>query len=472
MSDINPIILPAAPIQASQAAPTQASPTQATGAQALSKEQAFIQLNARAMSAAKPADLQFIIVNETIALAHYRQAAFFESSNTQKPILSTASGMVSVAESSPYSVWLNRFAKSFPSAAGCHRLNLDDAKLDVQEGWQEWLPEHLLVIPLTHNNKLHGHAMYAREAAWSDNEINQLAFLHNTYSYCMAALQKTNFSVVRAIGGLLNFKTLLISSLIFLALMFIPVRLSTLAPAEVIALNAFSVAAPQDGVIHAFSVQPNSSVKKGDVLFTLDDTSITNRFEVANKALATAKSDALVAEQRAFDDIRGKAELAGAAGRVREKEAELASIQALMARQEIRAERDGIAIFSDANDWIGRPVQTGERVLQIANPQDAGLLMWLPVKDALNIESGAPMKMFLHTDPLHPINAKLKQTSYQASMSPENIASYRLKGAFDEANIAPRIGLRGTARISGEWSILGYYLFRRPISAAREWLGF
>ena len=63
---------------------------------ALSKEQAFIQLNARAMAAAKPADLQFIIVNETIALAQYRQAAFFTAGNHQKPILSTASGLVSV----------------------------------------------------------------------------------------------------------------------------------------------------------------------------------------------------------------------------------------------------------------------------------------------------------------------------------------------------------------------------------------
>jgi hypothetical protein len=462
MSESNPTIAQAASTQTHR----QAQPSQAS-----SKEQAFIQLNMRAMSAAKPADLQFIITNETIQLTHYRQAAFFESSNSQKPILSTASGLVSVAENSPYSVWLNRFAKTFPNAAGCHRLDFADAKADIQEGWQEWLPEHLLVIPLVHANKLYGHAMYAREMAWTDNEINQLGFLHVSYAYCMAALQKTNFSFVRAIGKLFNLKTLVISSLIFLGLMFIPVRLSTLAPAEVIALNAFSVAAPQDGVIHAFTVQPNSKVKKGDVLFTLDDTSITNRFEVANKALATAKSDALVAEQRAFDDIRGKAELAGAAGRVREKEAELASIQALMARVEIRAERDGIAIFTDANDWIGRPVQTGERVMQIANPADAGLLMWLPVKDALNIEAGAPMKMFLHTDPLHPINAKLQQTSYQASMSPENVSSYRLKGAFDETKQLPRIGLRGTARISGEWSVLGYYLFRRPISAAREWLG-
>jgi hypothetical protein len=34
-----------------------------------------------------------------------------------------------------------------------------------------------------------------------------------------------------------------------------------------------------------------------------------------------------------------------------------------------------------------------------------------------------------------------------------------------------RIGLRGTARVSGEWTCLGYYLLRRPIAAVREWTG-
>ena len=443
-----------------------------TSSQAATKEQAFIQLTSRAMSAAKPADLQFIIVNETIQLAHYRQAAFFESSLNKKPILTTASGLVSVAENSPYSVWLNRFAKTFPNTAGCHRINFADAKPEHADGWQEWLPEHLLVIPLLHENQIYGHAMYARELAWTDNEVAQLGYLHGSYSYCMAALNKKNRSFGRTFFNWFNLKTLAIAGLLAAALMLVPVRLSALAPAEVIALNAFTVAAPQDGVIHRFAVQPNSLVKAGDLLFILDDTSIMNRFEVASKALATARSDALVAEQRAFDDIKGKAELAGAIGRMREKEAELASIKALMARVEIKAERDGIAVFSDANDWIGRPVQTGERIMQIADPQDAGLLMWLPVKDALNIETGAPMKLFLHTDPLNPIQAKLQQTSYAASMSPENVSSYRLKGAFDNTENLPRIGLRGTARISGEWSVLGYYLLRRPIAAAREWLGF
>lgn len=432
----------------------------------------LVHLNARAMQAQKPAELQFSIVNETIQLSTYRQAAYFNITHGRQPKLAAASGLVSVDENSPYTVWLNDFAKCFTGLTEAKTLSLNNAKADHQEFWQEWLPEHLLVIPLQNaKQKILGYAMYAREAAWSEPEVAQMAYLHHNYSYCMNNLLHAKKSSFFSLAKLFSRKSFILLTACLAALMLVPMRLSTLAPSEVIALNAFSVAAPQDGVIQSFAVQPNSIVKQGDILFTLDDTSISNRYEVAKKALSIAKADALVFEQRAFDDTKSKGELASAMGRVREKEAELNAINALRARIEIRAERDGIAIFSDVNDWIGRPVQTGERVIQIADPQDAGLLVWLPVKDALNIELGAPMKLFLHTDPLHPIVAKLQQTSYQASMSPENVSSYRLKGMFDDTKNLPRIGLRGTTRISGDWSILGYYLFRRPIASVREWTG-
>ena len=434
--------------------------------------EALLHLNARATEAQKPAELLFTIVNETIHLAPYRQAAFFSPNVNNQPKLAAASGLVSVEENSPYTVWLNDFAKSFKDIKKLQKLNLDDAKPAHQESWQEWLPEHLLVIPLQNKQaKILGYAMYAREAAWGDDEIAQLAYLHQHYSYCLNALTRAKTGLFSGLLKVFSSKGLLVIAACAAACMLVPIRLSALAPSEVIALNAFTVAAPQEGVIASFMVQPNSPVKKGDVLFTLDNTSISNRYEIAAKALASAKADALVAEQRAFDDQKSRADLASAMGHVREKEAELASAQALKARIQIKAERDGIATFSDTNDWIGRPVQTGERVMQIADPLDAGLLVWLPTHDALNIEPGAPMKLFLSTQPLKPIAATLEQTSYQASMSPENVSSYRLKGKFNDAQNLPRIGLRGTTRISGEWSILGYYLFRRPIAAAREWSG-
>ena len=455
------------------AAPGSAPGANRDNAQTPSKEQIYIHLTSRAVAAERPADLQFTIVNESIALWPYRQAAFFNVHSNGVPYLSCASGLVSVAESSPYSVWLNRLASQFNAGQEAQTLSFEDATGTHKDGWQEWLPDHLLVLPLSDpKGKLLGYSMFAREQQWDDSEVSQAAHLHRVYAHCLAATQqqrrgwfsKPNFTAKPVFWNL--------TGLVLFACLWIPVRLSTLAPAEVIALDAFSVAAPQDGVVHSFLVQPNAAVKKGDILFTLDDTSITNRHEVAVKALATARAETLVAEQRAFDDVRGKAALAASLGRMREKEAELASVQALMARLGVRAEKDGVAIFTDANDWIGRPVQTGERIMQLADPKDAGVLMWLSVKDALNLESGAEVKLFLHTKALSPIAATLKQTSYQATLSPDNIASYRLKAAFTDTQDIPRIGLRGTARISGEWSTLGYYLFRRPIAALREWSGF
>jgi hypothetical protein len=33
------------------------------------------------------------------------------------------------------------------------------------------------------------------------------------------------------------------------------------------------------------------------------------------------------------------------------------------------------------------------------------------------------------------------------------------------------LGMMGTARIHGRWVPLAYYLLRRPLAAARQWLG-
>ena len=72
---------------------------------------------------------------------------------------------------------------------------------------------------------------------------------------------------------------------------------------------------------------------------------------------------------------------------------------------------------------------------------------------------------------MSPLPVTLLQTSYQAVQSPDGVAAYRLRGQFDEGADKARIGLRGTARVSGDWAVLGYYLFRRPIAALREWTG-
>ena len=431
----------------------------------------LLQIEARALEARTLEALRFTIVNETHALTAYRQAALFELDGERFRLVA-ASGLVSVSNDSPFAVWLTQFAQRFPRDGATHRLDFENASEQDAEHWEEWLPDHLLLVPIrTATGGVQGMALYARETEWDDVDVAGVLRLHTTYSYCYAALGKARQQSWWSARRLFKKRNRWIALAVVCLSMLVPVRLSVLAPAEVIALNATAVTAPQDGVVGSFAVAPNARVRAGDLLFSLDDSTLLNRQQVAQKSLEVARADAHIAQQRAFDDNKSKAEVAVALGRVREKEAELASVNAQASRVEIRAERDGVVIFTDPNDWLGRPVQTGERVMQLAQPEDGGILVWLSVADAINLELDAHVRLFLHTEPLSPRVGRLIEASYQASLSPEGVASYRLRAAFEEGTELPRIGLRGTARISGDWVMLGYFLFRRPIATVREWTG-
>ena len=288
---------------------------------------ALLYIEQRALSITTPGALRFTITNETLALAAYRQSAFFVTTGTAKHRLTTASGLVNVAEDSPYSVWLSRFAQTFPLEAGCHRLDFIDAASDFSDGWQEWLPEHLLVAPLSGpDGRVVGMVMYARDHAWEDSEIDLLNRLHQTYGHCLWAMSEHRHGIAKALASATGSRLLrwLVPAIVLA--MLIPVRLTALAPAEVVALEARAVAAPQDGVLSTFHVRPNAAVKAGDPLFSLDDAALSSRREVARQGLEIARADALTAQRRAFDDLKSRGELGAATGRVQEKEAELAAV--------------------------------------------------------------------------------------------------------------------------------------------------
>ena len=223
-------------------------------------------------------------------------------------------------------------------------------------------------------------------------------------------------------------------------------------------------------MIKTISVSPNQSVRQGDLLFTLDDTTLESRKQVAEKSLQVARADYLRAAQKAFTDLSSKAELAMLEAQVEEKKADLEYNEAMLARIKVRAEQDGIIIFTDANDWIGKPLTTGEKVMTLAKPQNTEVEAWVPVADAITLEEGSRVRMFLNTDPVNPLDATLYQASYEAELTPEGVLAFRIKANF-EGEKRPRVGLKGTAKIYGEKVSLFYYLMRRPLAAARQFLG-
>ncbi|MDR6957918.1 hypothetical protein J2W43_001899 [Pseudomonas brassicacearum] len=444
----------------------------------------LLHLEQRAQEARSTAELGFVMVNETWQLLRYRQAFIFVSDVLGKPALSNVSSLAVLPEESPFTVWLKGLAHHLwrPLAVTADSARLPTVRLwhapelgeRFAEGWAEWMPTHLLCLQLPgRDNSRRGMLLLACDTEPDEHTQALLARLGQTYAYCLAALTDKR-PTLGARWQTWRRRPLRIFGLacaVALACLF-PVRLSALAPAEVEAHNAMAIAAPQDGVVREFLVQPNQMVKKDQPLFSLDDTTLRNRRAVARQALEVARSEALLAAQKAFDNTQSKGELAALNGQVQEKQAEVTWIDEMLERNSVRAPRDGIAIFGDSNDWVGKPVVTGERIMQLADPQDAGVLVWLPVANAINLDAGSEIRLFLHVAPLSPLTASLVQTSYQATLSPDNIPSYRIRGQFQgDASQLARIGLKGTAKLYGEQVPLIYYVLRRPLAALHEWSG-
>ena len=435
-------------------------------------------LSAQARAARGLQELAFSIVNDSYSLQPFRQALLWQDGGAKHELLAV-SGLARPAGDSPYRLWLDRLwpwlRERLPVAGGWFEPVGEGNVLPegLSDGWGEWWPAGVFSLPLKRRDGTSlGVLLLLLDAPPEDSVAQMLGAMVPVWAYSwemlVAPRQRTLYARWRALGPRRRFLPL-----VLLALLLLPVRQSALAPAEVIALDAEVVAAPLDGVLKTVHVRPNQPVRRGDPLFSLDDTTLRNRLEVASKSVRVADAELLAATQKAFDNQQSKAELALLTGRVQERRAELAAIQAQLERITMAAARDGVAVFGDANDWLGKPVVTGERIMLLADPAQPGVLIHLPVADAVALEAGAPVRLFLSAHPLAPLSAQLTETSYQALLSPEGVASYRLRAAFvagEDVSVA-RIGLRGTAKVLASRVALGYYLLRRPLAKLREWSG-
>ena len=255
-----------------------------------------------------------------------------------------------------------------------------------------------------------------------------------------------------------------------LAVLCIPVRLTVLAPGELVPANPATIRSPLEGVIARFDVKPNEAVKKGQPLFDFDEAELASRAQVAEQALATAEAEYRQALQLALTDGKSKAQLATLQGKIEERRAETDFLQGQAARARVTAPRDGIALFDDPSEWIGRPVVTGERIMRIAAPQDVEVEAWLAVGDAIPLVPGAPVKLYLAAGPLDAVDAHVRYVGYEAVQRPDGSFAYRVRATLDETS-GQRVGLKGTAKLSGDRVPVAYWIIRRPLAAIRQALG-
>lgn len=426
----------------------------------------FLDVERQARAAATSEELAYCIVNDSQPLFGFRHAALIINGRVR-----AVTGVTQPAPHAPFVAFIERACTQLQTADNdrfrqCSVIEATQLDEQSRSDWQALSAPEALWLPLNdRQGKPFGAVWFAREQPWQNADRVLAEQLGGAFSHAWLALEPQTSRWHR---HRVSWK-IIVPLLLVLACLFIPVRQSVLAPAEVIPNQGRVVAAPLDGVIQSFVVLPNQNVHQGDVLVRFDDTTLKAQADVAERALNVAEAEYRASSQRAFQDADSKARLDFLAAQVAQKRAERDYANALLNRAEIRADRDGIAVFADANRWAGKPVRTGERLMELADPMLAALRIELDVGDAIQLQQNAPITLFLDSDPLTPHAAQLERIAYESEQTPAGNLAYRLDGRFIDA--PPRIGLRGTAKLSGEYVPLAVYLFRRPLAVIRQAIG-
>jgi multidrug resistance efflux pump len=435
---------------------------------------ALLEFERRIQSASSNREVAFRAVNDGSQVLDFDQAVLWRSDVFGRPLIAVASGLADVTTDSPFQQWLVRLVQSItPAEFGAARAwTIEELPEAVVSDGADWCPAHLLHCPLRGPTGAPlGGMLFLRGTPFDEAERARADWIARSAGYGLWAWRGDRHGLKRFFKRRATWRTLAIAGVLAALAGLIPVRLSALAPAEITPLSPIPITSPLEGVVREIVVKPNEIVKADQLLAVLDDTSLRSRLELASRALDISRADLQRATFKSFSDEASRFELQVLAARVRERQAELAFLGELLNKSKLLAPQGGVAIFSSAEHWRGRPVQVGERVMVVADPSLIDVTVYLPPDDAVELEAGAPVNLLLHVDPLSPLEATIVRSSYEATLAPDGTLAYVIHAQLKPGQGLPRIGLRGTAKIYAGRATLGYYLLRKPLAFLRRSLG-
>lgn len=435
----------------------------------------------RARLAASERELAFLLVNDTLRLLPYRQSVLWRADTG----IDSLSGVVQPEANAPYAQWLVRVCRHLAGHLPADgRLSAADLPAELAAEWNDWWPAFGLVLPLHRDAEpVQALLLMVGEEPWSADDTALAREWTQAWWHAFLAIRRPQLIALagwrqRLLGSAPEgaarrpwwqrpaIRGLALALLVALC----PVRLTVLAPGELVPAHPAVVRAPLDGVISGFQVQPNQSVTQGQALFGFDELPIRGRLDVARQTLATIETEYRQSSQQALVDARVKSQLVLLTGKIDEKRAEVEYLSEQLTRTRVLAPQAGIVLFDDPSEWIGKPVTVGERILRIAVPEDIEIEAWLPLGDALALEAGAEVKLYLNATPLAPVTARLRYLAHDAVQRPDGSYAHRVRATLDAAT-AHRVGLKGAAKLYAGWVPLAYWALRRPLATARVTLG-
>lgn len=436
----------------------------------------YIDLEIEARQCCDLDTLRLMIINQTRKLAPYDQAFLVEPAYAGGWHVTRASSVSKIDVHSPLirmiTAWVQH-PKHTETMRGSARIaNMAEEARDWGLDPDDLASPFAMWLPLTsRSGEILAAVIALKKDAWRSQQSALLMTLAGAYAHAWSALAPRPEASINRVRRHVS-KSRIAWGLGAAALIagFLPVPMSALAPAEVVAAKPMLVTAPIEGVIGDILAPPGTWVDEGAVIVRFVDVKLRSDVEVAARNTAVAQARHFKVLQSAIATQQDMQELAIAKAELDVASAELSSATELLARSQIRAERSGLLIYAAKSDWIGKPVAVGERLMEIGDPARTEIRIELPVSDAFALKPGGRVALFLDGDPLRGIEGAITRTSYRPTATAGQALAFMVYAAFDDAR-ARRIGLHGIARVSGDPVPLWFYLFRRPIAAVRQKAG-
>lgn len=428
------------------------------------------------VSAASVEELHLIAVNAMASLIGAEQAVLWMAGGLGKPRVMAISGLSSVERNIDFTHWFESAAQVVGTQPDTDMVieavpeEFDNPRLQSERSI--YLLEDALHAKLvTRDRELLGGLFVSRSGQFSQEEIARLArYVDSLTRLCERWRYRSTGALLKTAlrpRQFVKWAILIAAS----AVLLIPVRMSATASAEITAREATPVSATQDGVIERILVRPNQAVRAGESLVRYDGAIVRNRLAVARQNIGVAQADLERATGKSFSDELARAELRTLRAKVAEKAAESRYLEELAHRLEIHAISTGVAIFTDAEEWVGRPVQSGERIMMLANPDKVWITLYLPPDEAIPLDAHPDVRVHLDIDPLSSQSATVVESSYEAVLTHEGNLAFQMRASLNPGEPVPRIGLKGVARVYGGYRPLCYVILRKPIRAMRRLIG-
>lgn len=441
----------------------------------------LLNLARRLRRAEDEATLRFILVNETYTLTKFQIALLWVEGEG----VTAQSGVSHIERHSPFISWSNRVCEALNAQEKAVLVTPEMLEPEDAEQWGESLPSHALWLPI--GSEAVGSAgtgagetpraglLLAREEPWTDAEQALLTEWIEMWTYAWQNLHRPSARKrIRAGWGWLRTMTpvkRVVYSICLLALIFFPVRLTILAPAELVPADPAVIRVPIEGVVDEVFVTPNQRVAKGQPLFKLDMTSLTSKMQVAQQEMQIASAEYRQSALQSLTDAKSRGLLTPQEGRTIERQLEAEYLKKVLEKAQIASPREGVVIFDDPLEWIGKPVVAGEKVMMVASEGQMEIEVWVPLNEAIELEPEASVTMYLNTAPFSPVSGTLRYLGHEAVPRPDGTYAYRMRARITDAGDAARIGLRGTAKVSGDYVPFSYWVLRKPIVALRQFIG-